>query len=390
MNLKLSAEQATILKKITYWFKNPGDNQFLTLGGYAGTGKTTLVSFLRKKLNKINKKMSVCFCSYTGKGTQVIKNKLKQSEAEFLGDSVSTIHSLIYSPIVNNHDVIIGWTLKEDLSADLIIIDEASMVDRRIWQDLLSYHIPIIAVGDHGQLPPIKDSFNLMEKPMLRLESIHRQAKENPIIYLSIIAREQGRIPEGNFGKNIVRILRNSPEAEETVKDLLLDYNQDTLILCGYNSTRVRINKFIRQSQGFESETPEAGDRVICLRNNHAESIYNGMLGTINSIFPKNPKWYQANIKMSGKKEIYDGAIYQKQFGRKDSLNFTEERQAVKKGDLFDFGYALTVHKAQGSEAKRVILFEERFARMDDATWKKWLYTGITRAQEELFVIGRN
>jgi len=58
------------------------------------------------------------------------------------------------------------------------------------------------------------------------------------------------------------------------------------------------------------------------------------------------------------------------------------------KGDLFDFGYALTVHKAQGSQAKKVILFEERFSKMDDTDWKRWLYTAITRAEEELLIFG--
>jgi exodeoxyribonuclease-5 len=57
-------------------------------------------------------------------------------------------------------------------------------------------------------------------------------------------------------------------------------------------------------------------------------------------------------------------------------------------GDLFDYGYALTVHKAQGSQAKRVILFEERFSKMDSDGWKKWLYTAVTRAAEELIIIG--
>jgi len=55
-------------------------------------------------------------------------------------------------------------------------------------------------------------------------------------------------------------------------------------------------------------------------------------------------------------------------------------------GDLFDFGYALTVHKAQGSQAKRVILFEERFPKMTDDEWKRWLYTAVTRAEEELYI----
>jgi exodeoxyribonuclease-5 len=56
--------------------------------------------------------------------------------------------------------------------------------------------------------------------------------------------------------------------------------------------------------------------------------------------------------------------------------------------NLFDFGYALTVHKAQGSQAKRVILFEERFPQMTDDNWRRWLYTAVTRAEEELYIIG--
>ena len=58
------------------------------------------------------------------------------------------------------------------------------------------------------------------------------------------------------------------------------------------------------------------------------------------------------------------------------------------KGDLFDFGYALTVHKAQGSQAKRVILFEERFKQMSNLDWRRWLYTAVTRAEEELIILG--
>ena len=69
-------------------------------------------------------------------------------------------------------------------------------------------------------------------------------------------------------------------------------------------------------------------------------------------------------------------------------MNFTDKRAETMKGDLFDFGYALTVHKAQGSQAKRVILFEERFKQMNDEEWKRWLYTAVTRAEEELYIFG--
>ncbi|MBU2592484.1 MAG: ATP-dependent RecD-like DNA helicase [Patescibacteria group bacterium] len=384
----LSEDQKKVLNKLLSWFKKRGKTSHITLGGYAGTGKTTLISVLRKKINQQNGKAKASFCSYTGKAARTLESKLKETESFYPQDSVSTIHSLIYSPLVNKNEEIIGWERRSEVKTDLIIIDEASMVDFFIWQDLLSYQIPIIAVGDHGQLPPINGSFNLMEKPMLKLEKIHRQAENNPIIKLSILAREEGEIPEGGYGPNILKIRRDCPESGEMIEQLLLDYNPETLILCGYNSTRVRINNFIRKSLDFDSIEPQVRDRVICLRNNHTKKIYNGMLGTIKSIYRKSDHWYFAEIQMDGEEARYQGLIYADQFGNKDSVNFTSDRQLARIGDLFDFGYALTVHKAQGSEAKRVILFEERFGRMTDSDWRRWLYTGVTRAQEQLFIIG--
>ena len=84
----------------------------------------------------------------------------------------------------------------------------------------------------------------------------------------------------------------------------------------------------------------------------------------------------------------YSGLIYAPQFGAGAGVNFTKDRRLAARGDLFDFGYALTVHKAQGSQAKRVVMFEERFPKMDDEMWRRWLYTGVTRAEEELYLFG--
>ncbi len=170
------------------------------------------------------------------------------------------------------------------------------------------------------------------------------------------------------------------------MSEMLANYSTDTLILCGYNTTRKRLNAHIRNSLGFESPTPTSGDRVICLRNNHMAKIYNGMLGTIINIEKKDDQWYNAEIAMDGSEENYSGLISVAQFGADSALNFTENRKQTVRGDLFDFGYALTVHKAQGSQAKRVILFEERFKQMDDDQWRRWLYTAVTRAEKELFI----
>lgn len=398
---KLSPDQQKNLENLIDWYTSKKRKSFITLGGYAGTGKTTLISHLAQKLHKNNKKLAVSFCSYTGKATRVLKNKLhekykqakKNQESPIVTtkDSISTIHSLIYTPIVDSQDQIIGWDKKEKLNTDLIIIDEASMVDNKIWKDLLSYKIPIIAVGDHGQLPPIKGKFNLMENPNLKLEKIHRQAKGNPIIKYSILAREEGKVPVGTKSSpsgKVTKISQTDPYAQNEMENKIGDYTNDTMILCGYNNTRTRLNKFIREAQGFTTPEPQRNDRVICLRNNYEKNIFNGMLGTIREIREEDEKWYKALIEMDDEKNMYDGYISREQFNNPQSLNFTEQRSKTVHGDLFDFGYALTVHKAQGSQSPKVILFEQRFKNMDDEMWKKWLYTGITRAENELFIIG--
>lgn len=388
--INLSPDQQHVLDKILLWFKkDKGKKQYITLGGYAGTGKTTLISVLRQKLAKVDKDLKVGFVSYTGKAVRVLKIKLKEQKVILADDSVSTIHALIYSPLVNEREEIIGWQTKDEIESNLIIVDEASMVDEMIWHHLLAYKVPIIVVGDHGQLPPIKGNFNLMEEPELRLEQIHRQAKQNPIIGLSIQAREHGLIRIGKYSGAVRKFSPEDFDTQEAMGEMLLNFNKDTLILCGYNWTRRKLNNHIRASLGFENPHPQSGDRVICLRNNHKERIYNGMLGTIIRIKKKDLNWYEAEIEMDGEDINYQGLISVEQFNSEKPMNFTEKRSQIMAGDLFDFGYALTVHKAQGSQSKRVILFEERFKQMTDDSWKRWLYTAVTRAEEELYIFER-
>lgn len=393
MNLDLTHDQRTVLKHLYKWYRTK-HSPYITLGGYAGTGKTTIISLFRKILqqeldnDKKEEITKVAFCSYTGKGALVLKNRLEFMGSIYKGDTIGTIHSLIYSPVENANQEIVGWTRKDEVKADLLIIDEASMIDRQIWNDLLMYNIPIIAVGDHGQLPPIEGNFNLMQDPMLKLEIIHRQAAENPIIKVSQIARTDGTIEAGDYGKAVTKISQaESLDSFEMMENVLSRFDEDTLVLCGYNSTRIKINNFIRNALGFEDPEPRPGDRIICLRNNHDKQIFNGMLGTLESIHIEDENWYKAEVTMENG-SLYNGLIFRHQFNSPEPINFTQNRKLLGENDIFDFGYALTVHKAQGSEARKVVLFEERFSRMDDENWKKWLYTAVTRAREELFIIG--
>lgn len=390
--MDISADKKLALKEILTWYaarSKKQAKQSLTLGGYAGTGKTTLIAVLRKVLFTQNPKIKVAFAAFTGKAARVLKNYLGENQVLYKGDSVGTIHSLIYSVIENERHEIIGWKRKEEIKADLIIIDEASMIDQKIWLDLLNYDVPILAVGDHGQLPPIGGQFNLMENPEIKLEEIHRQVADNPIIKLSIEARKFGQIKAGNYGHGVRKLSKNDPESAEIIDNYLQSYNSETLILCGYNNTRVKLNSYIRNILGFESPLPQAGDRVICLRNKQQKAIFNGMLGTLQRISSKDENFYEAKILFDDDDSLFEGLIVKKQFGSSSALNFGRELRALTlQAELFDFAYALTVHKAQGSQARRVILFEERFKQMSDLDWRRWLYTAVTRAEEELIILG--
>ena len=389
MDIELSQKQKEILDAILEWQKRPS-NQYLTLGGYAGTGKTTLLGYFNEHIHLTNNRIKVAFCTFTGKASTVLSRKLKDVNAIKSDDYIGTIHKLIYVPETDDDGEIICWKKleKKNFKYDLIVVDEASMVSRDIWNDLLSYDKPILAVGDHGQLPPVGDTFNLMQNPMLRLEEIYRQEQDNPIIKLSEIARKYGEIPAREFSDTVKKYPRDYEDLQSEVGDLLSSYNDNTLVLVGYNSTRILLNKEIRGLLEFETPNPDIGDRVICLKNNSNERIYNGMIGQIQSIEEGDPldgiKIYNARIAFEDEVNEYIGPIAAEQFNQKELLKI--QSHVI---NFFDFGYAITVHKAQGSQADRVILFEERFPRMDDDTWRRWLYTAVTRAVSELYIIAR-
>ncbi len=390
MTYTLSQDQAAALRAIGAWYKGR-TAPYLTLGGYAGTGKTTLISYLRQALNDFDDTATVAFCAYTGKATRVLHEKLRERGAARRGDNVSTIHSLIYTSEEAPGDVP-RWIRKDALNFKLIVVDEASMVDELIWGDLLSFGIPILAVGDHGQLPPVGSSFNLMEKPQLRLEQIFRQEEGSAIIEVATLARETGKLPVAEFGAGVRKLDRSLPETGVMVQELLSNWKTDLLILCGYNNTRIKLNQAIREMRDMESPLPQSGDQVVCLRNNRTKHIFNGMIGRIVRVTPADGEngslWYEAEISFDGEDFAYHGYILREQFGAAATVKEVPLAPDGERGDLWDYGYALTVHKAQGSQSQSVLVFEERFAKSSEEDWRRWLYTAVTRAELELTVVG--
>jgi exodeoxyribonuclease-5 len=398
----LTDEQKNALDAAIQLIEGYGCKTCLKIGGFAGTGKTTLAAAIRDVLKDVwkNKIHSVAFVTFTGKASVVLKVKLGNSLTSL--DYCGTIHSLIYKPIVSflgGKKRIIGWRLKteDELSFDAIIIDEASMISGYIWQDLVSYNIPMVVIGDHGQLPPVDGKFNLMDNPDLFLTQIHRQALSSPIIQLSKIIRETGFVPNITT-PSVFRLDWSSDQCQKIWNKLIFD--ESLMILCGFNYTRVWLNQHIRNKIGFHKEEPYPGERLICLKNNRDGNVMNGQIGTLTWLIPYRHNMNRMVVQFDDRVMPFEGIVHDSCFGKEsyeDMFNntiITKEMIAEVKNDgysdgihFFDFGYAISVHKSQGSEWRRVILFEQRSQYWDDDYYKRWLYTGVTRASEKLFII---
>lgn len=376
------------------------------IGGYAGTGKTYLMSHMRKEMKTIFPHVHVAFVTFTGKASSVLENKLISNGARYDTDYVGTIHGIIYYPDVQydpklKMNVIKGWKKRDQEDLDwynLIMIDEASMVSSKLWKDLLGYKKPIIAVGDHGQLPPIGDgAFSLMKHPDHVLTEIQRQALHSPIISLSKFIRENGYIPFKfpQYNQEVFKMSWRQPQAQRIWKNNIV-YGDDLMVLAPFNKTRQSLNKFIRTKQNYNQKIPCPGERIICLKNNHHSGIMNGMLGNVIWVMPEDYGLYRMTIQMDGFHDPHECMVSNKCFGQSEypDLHRVDESQkecAREKGfvsiDYFDFGYASSVHKAQGSEWDRVIFFEQRTKFWNENVFTRLLYTGVTRASKKLFVI---
>ena len=422
----LSDEQSKICEHILTWLsdfrkENVGftklnevkineikNDYYVTVGGYAGTGKTYMISVFRKILTEVyGWNYNVAFCTLTGKASSVLQNKLRDSKIEVLNDYVGTIHGLMYRPVYEKNSkgekVLIGFEKYDQIEDfDLIIIDEASMVNKNIWEDIIQYKIPIIAIGDHGQLPPVGDSYNLMTNPNFTLTEIHRQALESPIIRLSIEIRNGKYIPLGFFGSSdVFKLDWKDPRCQRVFSNI--EWNNKVTAICSTNETRCRINQHVRDLNEFKLPEPYPGERLVCLLNNHSSKIYNGQTGTVLWIMPYQKDFSKLSISVDGFEDdiVYETLMHQcclgkmKYDGMWDNVfqgkdNYKRNKILMKKSkirniDVFDFGYALTAHKSQGSEWDKVVFFEENV--FDFQTRQRLIYTAITRAREKLFII---
>lgn len=366
--MDLSDDQAQALSRILEWHQAGGSRR-LTFGGFAGSGKSTLIQHVVERISEAH------VCAPTGKAAMVLRHKGMEH--------ASTVHGLIYSPTEiceacdepveeesvcpkceSDANVRTKFALGYGLEGRLVIVDEASMMTDDMVEDLESFEIPVLYVGDHGQLEPVGNDPGLMKDPDIRLEVIHRQAQGSPIIQFAHMVRSGGS-PAAWEGSGDVEVRFGF-----SAKDL----GDQDVILCGTNRTRVQVTRHVREQMGF-SGPPREGERVMCYQNNRDMGLFNGMTATITDIRRETDDVYVLDL------EDELGRRYLKIPAIKSQFLCEQRPQRFARGvAFFDFGYVMTVHKAQGSQFERVTVLEQlcRF------TPSRWRYTAATRASKSL------
>ena len=412
----------------------------LSLGGLAGTGKTSIVKWMEAALAA-----KVTYGTPTHKAARVLRSKL--DDAQKL--RVSTFYSLVYTPdpkfVCENslrkvkeisrtcvcgevpedcvcprvfepcglHDMSectvkqeLNWLRREYMRGhtDLLIVDESSMLSEDQVNDIRAFGVPILLVGDHGQLPPVKAKMNpWIAKPDVVLTENHRQKHDTSgIVDIALWARDGNQLRKGPWGDGRAVVMGHDDprmgDLMDTERYLARARAGRALpaIITASNKTRAGVN------MRFHGEgPPREGDRVVALRRCEVDvveaidrqgkpvlsgdgdrrMVHNGHTGTIRAITDINKLIVNMVVELddTNGRMVWVTAAALKQFGAANVLGEHERSRTMR---LWDYAYAMTCHKAQGSEWADVIVLNEAFADKS-----RWLYTAVTRAQEHLIVV---
>lgn len=407
--IDLSASQQAALERVRAWLadprapgatREPGVFRFF---GPAGSGKSTLAVHAAAAAGG-----AVRYAAFTGKAAHVMRAKGCEG--------ASTVHKLIYRPrqqctahlrelaerlraepdadrrreLQAEHDEEMAnlrrpsWTLNttSDLrDAALLVLDEVSMIGETMGRDLLSFEVPILALGDPSQLPPVGDRgyfTDPRQTPDLLLEEVHRQAAGSPVLALATRVRRGEAIDYGRDEneKGLAEVVRRR---DVKLADAASAFDQ---VVCGRNATRRALNRQLREAllPGADPLCPVPGDRLVCLRNDHDVGLLNGAqwrclaaerLDADRAILAVREEGGEATVTVESHLQYFRG----------DQPKPYEVRSA----QCFDFAYALTAHKSQGSGWPSVCVVDESRDFGPDA--RRWLYTAVTRASRRVTVI---
>lgn len=413
------------------------DHPVMSLGGLAGSGKTWLTGQLDALLGIVP-----AYGTPTNKAAAVLRGKLPGPGR----DRVRTYHSLLYQAkstvrCVHSRNLVTelepgedglrrfspcltpppeghACRLTEELRfeprrhveghRDLLVLDEASMVTDERVEEMRRFGLPILLVGDHGQLPPVKASGlnRWMRDPRIVLTENHRQGETSGIVTAALRVRETGRLELGSYGDGSTVCV--SARRNEAVLDVMnptrFPPGPDRVVITHTNAMRATVN---RQFHGPDP-LPHVGDRVVALQQLTCpvvssdgtrpdatqqaagtaveEAVYNGCVGTIRHVHATSSgvRTTRLVVELDSNHQGEPGTCVETraataQFGQEKLLELNQRPHGA---HLWDYAYALTAHKAQGSEFDDVVVLDT-----GPPEYRRWLYTAMTRAKKRLIVI---
>lgn len=354
----------------------------LVLTGGPGTGKTTVIKGILSILKAQGLKIRLA--APTGRAAKRL--------SETTGQKALTIHRLLEANnLAQDDNLQLGFSkdIDDQLDADVIILDEVSMVDIVLMHHFLNA-VPdgcrIILVGDTDQLPAVgpgsvlKDIIRSQKIPAIRLDEIFRQAQTSMIIQNAHIINA-GRLPDlrKQYSDFVFYELNDDTSITQKIFDLCtkdlphegFDVLKDVQVLspmhrflCGVENLNLMLQEQLNPKKNqdelkYSSQTFRVGDKVMHIRNNYQKNVFNGDIGFIQDI---------NNEKLTV--DYFDHIV-------------TYEKNELNELTL---AYASSVHKSQGSEYKVVIipLSTSHYIMLQ----RNLLYTAITRAKQKVIIIG--
>ncbi len=444
--------QEEAMSKLERFVRYSSRPALFILKGYAGTGKTTLISTFIQWLPVFGLKSVLS--APTGRAAKVLSS--------YSNKSAFTIHKQIYYQA--RVDGRIVFTIqKNKMSNTVFIVDEASMINdsggignsfiskgRTLLDDLFDYvysgnNCRLILIGDTAQLPPVGSS----ESPALdasylaarfplqigeiELDEVTRQSEgsgilHNATVLRNILENEEDFFPRFDLeGFEDVKKLGGFEIEEEVSSCYGNDGIENTIIICRSNKQANNFNKYIKYSVLYQEEELNAGDFLMVVRNNYfwlkeetnIDFIANGDMGEVMRVINYEERFgfRFANVSMrlldcnsEGDFEVKllldtlnvespslgkeDGQrLYEQVWNSYSEIRDKRKRQqAIKQDPYFNalqvkFGYAITCHKSQGGQWKNVFVDQGYLTdEMIGKEYLRWLYTGVTRATQKLFL----
>lgn len=419
-------QQAEAVEKVIRWYTAPNTPQVFRFFGYAGTGKTTLAQHIVGRLGLANVK----YAAFSGKAAYVLRRKGCEG--------AQTIHSLVYAPLPTSRkefdrltallaetedealaDVLRRLIRAEEIkldrplfelrdesdleAADLLVLDEASMVSDTVMADLLAFGVKVLALGDPAQLPPVAGVGGLIDgQPDVLLTELHRSAADSPVTRIATASRNA---PPNDWNLGVHGPDGHSGRRTDVGAAHLLEFDQ---VLVGTNATRWSLIDRMRSQLGRQGTDPEAGDRIMALVNSPDAGVLNGMQFVVLEV---NPCPEHSN-KLELVVQDEEGGERDMQVWRDGFRGLQGERDAKRHGRsrtaIATYAYAVTVHKSQGSQWDRVLVVDEsrtfRGMRYKELIGKRgqevaaleghlaarrWLYTAVTRAAHQVVLVDR-